>query len=124
MTRAGHLSKELTDLVFANMPVGFSVADEHDVMQFWAGDTFATCHPRFIGRDIRDCHPKRSLATLETLLADLKSGAKDQVDTVESSKDGAERVIYNALRDSDGAYRGVLETVWPLDVAPPATEKE
>ena len=72
------------------------------------------CQPRPIGRDLRACHSKRVQAALEALLADLKSGAKDEVDTVERGDHGSERIIYTALRDADGTYRGVLETVVPL----------
>jgi uncharacterized protein len=124
MTQAGHLTQEQVELLFAHMPVGFAIADEDDVMRFWAGETFATCHQKFIGRDVRDCHPKRAHETLEAVLADLKSGAKDEIDTIEHGKDGSERIIYTALRDADGVYRGVLETVWPLDATPPATEAQ
>ena len=41
----------------------------------------------------------------------------DEVDTIEHGQDGAERIIYTALRDADGIYRGVLETVVPVDEA-------
>jgi DUF438 domain-containing protein len=50
----------------------------------------------------------------------LKSGKKDEVDTIEHGENGAERIIYTALRDADGAYRGVLETVVPIDGPGPA----
>ena len=73
-----------------------------------------------IGRSLFDCHPKRAHAAIESLLADLKSGKKDQVDTIEHGKNGSERIIYTALRDADGTYRGVLETVVPIDDAGPA----
>ena len=31
-----------------------------------------------------------------------------------------ERIVYTALRDADGIYRGVLETVLPIGEAGPA----
>jgi DUF438 domain-containing protein len=99
------------------MPVGFSVADEADVVRFWAGDAFSTCSPKLIGRSLFGCHPKRAHAAIESLLADLKSGNKDHVDTIEHGENGSERIIYTALRDADGTYRGVLETVVSLDEA-------
>jgi hypothetical protein len=46
------------ELKLRHMPIGLSVADETDVVRFWAGAGFETCHPKFIGRDLRDCHPK------------------------------------------------------------------
>ena len=119
MTIAGGLTKEQTELLFAHLPIGlgFSVADEEDVVVFWAGDGFSTCSPKLIGRTLYGCHPKRAHAAIESLLADLKSGSKDEVDTIEHGQNGTERIIYTALRDAAGAYRGVLETVVPVDEA-------
>jgi DUF438 domain-containing protein len=111
---AGRLSEGELALMFRHMPIGLSVADEDDMVRFWAGAGFEVCSPKLIGRDLRACHPKRARAALEALLADLKSGAKDEVDTVERGDHGSERIIYTALRDADGTYRGVLETVVPL----------
>jgi DUF438 domain-containing protein len=120
MVVAGELTKAQVGLLFAHMTVGFSVADEENVVRFWAGDAFSTCSPKLIGRSLSDCHPKRVHAAIESLLADLKSGKKDQVDTIEHGDSGSERIIYTALRDADGTYRGVLETVVSLDEAVPA----
>ena len=116
MDPAGRLSDGQITLMLRHLPVGISVADENDTVVFWAGPGFETCSPKLIGRDLYACHPKRAHAAMERLLEDLKSGAKDEVDTVEHHKDGtAERIIYSALRGEDGVYRGVMETVIPLD---------
>jgi uncharacterized protein len=122
MVIAGELTQEQTGLLFAHLPIGlgFSVADEEDIVVFWAGDGFATCSPKLIGRTLYGCHPKRVHAAIESLLAELKSGEKDEVDTIERGTSGAERIIYTALRDADGTYRGVLETVVPIDEPGPA----
>ncbi len=122
MVVAGELTKEQTELLFAHLPMGlgFSVADEEGVVRFWAGEGFASCSSKLIGRSLFDCHPKRAHAAIESLLAELKSGRKDEVDTIEHGKNGSERIIYTALRDADGTYRGVLETVVPIDDAGPA----
>ena len=47
MVIAGELTLEQTQLLFAHMPVGlgFSVADEEDVVGFWAGDGFSVLQP-------------------------------------------------------------------------------
>ena len=122
MTVVGELTQAQMELLFAHMPVGFSVADGEDVVRFWAGDAFSTCSPKLIGGRLFDCHPKRAHAAIELLLADLKSGRKDEVDTIEHGENGSERIIYTALRDTDGTYRGVLETVVPIDEACPADD--
>lgn len=122
MVVAGKLTQEQTELLLTHVPlgIGFSVADEEDVVCFWAGDGFATCSPKLIGRSLFDCHPNRAHAPIESLLADLKSGKKDLVLTVEHGKDGAERILSTTPRDADGTYRGVLETVMPIEATGPA----
>ncbi len=122
----GGLTNEQMELLFTHMPLGlgFSVADEDDVVVFWAGEGFSGCSPKLIGRTLYGCHPKRAHEKIEALLADLKSGKKDQVDTIEHGKDGDERIIYNALRDADGTYRGVLETVLPIEGAGATGDEE
>jgi len=119
MPLAGTLDQEHMALLFAHMPLGisFSVADEQDLVRFWVGESFSSCSPKLIGRSLFDCHPKRAHAAIESLLTDLKSGTKEQVDTIEHGTDDSERIVYKALRDADGAYRGVLETVVPIDEA-------
>ena len=59
-------------LVAGNLPVDISFADENDILLFWSGETYKTCDARYIGRDIRDCHPEGSLEVLERILADSK----------------------------------------------------
>ena len=68
-----------------------------------------------IGRDVRDCHPKKSLDKVETILREMKEGKRDKarfwIDlSIEPKKEKQKVMIeYYALRDSDGAYLGCLE---------------
>ena len=41
---------------------------------------------------------------------------------VQHGENGSEHIISAALRDVDGTYRGVLETVVPIDDAGPAED--
>lgn len=105
----GTLSPEQTALVLRDLPVDVSFADEHDVLLFWSGPTYKTCDARYIGRDLRDCHPEESLACLEEILREFKAGTKD---TAEGWKQKGERfryTRYTAVRDNSGTYRGILE---------------
>ena len=106
----GSLTPELADLVFTFLPVDISVADEDDVLVYWKGDTYKSCDARFIGRDVRDCHPEDSLACLEEILRAFKAGEKDTaVGWHESKKGRFKRTRYFALRDHDRSYAGILE---------------
>jgi uncharacterized protein len=107
--KRGSLTPDLADLVFSFLPVDLSVADEDDVLVFWKGATYKTCDGRFIGRDVRDCHPEGSMACLEEILRAFKAGEKDVAEGWGEEKGKFKRTRYFALRDHDGAYKGILE---------------
>ncbi|MGD1012310.1 MAG: PAS domain-containing protein [Acidimicrobiales bacterium] len=115
MNQAGELTQQQAELLFAHMPVSFCLADEADVVRFWAGAAFTDCSPELIGLDLYASHPAQAHAGVRSLLSELKSGVKDQVDQVEHGSNGAQRIIHTALRDGAGVYRGVLETVFPIE---------
>jgi uncharacterized protein len=105
----GSLTPELADLVFTFLPVDLSVADENDVLVYWKGDTYKSCDARFIGRDVRDCHPESSMACLEEILRAFKAGEKSVAEGWGEEKGKFKRTRYFALHDHDGAYKGILE---------------
>ena len=76
----GTLTPEQVKLVLRDLPVDISFADENDVLVYWSGATYKTCDARYIGRDVRDCHPEESLACLEEILRAFKSGEKDMAE--------------------------------------------
>jgi DUF438 domain-containing protein len=107
--KRGSLTPELADLVFTFLPVDISVADEDDVLVYWKGATYKTCDARYIGRDVRDCHPESSLECLEEILRAFKAGEKDVAEGWGEEKGRFKRTRYFALRDHEKTYRGILE---------------
>ena len=105
----GTLTPEQVQLVIRNLPLDVSFADENDVLVYWSGSTYKTCDSRYIGRDVRDCHPDQSLALLEDILAQFKSGKKDVAEGWELDGDRFKYTRYTAVRDDAGAYKGILE---------------
>ena len=76
---------------------------------YWKGATYKTCDARYIGRDVRDCHPEYSLDCLEEILRKFKAGTKDVAEGWEQKSGKVKHTRYFAVRDEDGAYRGILE---------------
>jgi DUF438 domain-containing protein len=105
----GSLSLEQAHLVLASLPCDVSLADENDVLLFWSGDTYKTCDARFIGRDVRDCHPPESMETLETILREFKAGTRDVAEGWGEEHGRFKLTRYTAVRDADSAYKGILE---------------
>ncbi len=112
----GALTPEQVDLVMQALPCDVSFADERDVLVYWQGETYESCDPRFIGRDVRDCHPEESLAALETILRAFKDGTKDDAWGWGAGREGFKLTRYFAVRDDDGAYKGILEVNQLLDI--------
>ena len=111
----GALTPEQVDLVMQALPCDVSFADERDVLVYWQGETYKTCDARYIGRDVRDCHPEESLEVLEMILSAFKSGAKDEAWGWGSGRKGFKLTRYFAVRDAAGAYKGILEVNQLLD---------
>ena len=106
----GTLTPDQMKLVLRDLPVDISFADENDVLVYWSGATYKTCDARYIGRDVRDCHPESSLECLEEILRQFKAGTKDAAEGWQ--EDGKQRfryTRYTAVRDDRGAYKGILE---------------
>ena len=105
----GSLSPEQVKLIMRFIPLDISFADENDVLLYWSGETYKTCDGRYVGRDVRDCHPEQSLATLEEILRQFKAGSKDEAEGWEVDGDTWTYTRYCAVRDDSGAYKGILE---------------
>ena len=105
----GSLTPEQSDFVHSFLPCDISFADENDVLLYWSGETYKTCDARFIGRDVRDCHPEESLESLEAILREFKAGARDVAEGWGDEKGHFKLTRYTAVRDANGAYKGILE---------------
>ena len=113
----GSLSKELLDRIIETMPVEISVIDGDDKVIGWnKHESRVFKRPeKVLGRDVRMCHPKRSLAAVEQLLSEMKEGSRDSarfwIDFPVGADKKLEKVLieYYALRDDIGKYVGCVE---------------
>ena len=105
----GTLTPEQTRLVLRDLPIDVSFADENDVLVYWSGATYKTCDARYVGRDMRDCHPEHTLECLEEILRRFKAGARDVAEGWEQDGKRFKYTRYTAVRDDAGAYKGILE---------------
>ncbi len=114
----GELDKKLLDAVLETIPVEFSVVDKNGNVLAWnKHETRIFKRPvGVIGRNVRDCHPKKSLTMVEQILQDMKSGKRDKarfwINMASDDDSGPQNILieYYALRDSDNNYLGCLES--------------
>jgi len=117
MEMIGKLPENVLDAVIETIPIEFSVVDENDKVLAWnKHETRIFKRPEgVIGRDVHNCHPKKSVDKVDTIMREMKSGQRDKarfwIDLPLGPNGEKEKVLieYYALRDSDGKYIGCLE---------------
>ncbi|MCP4128282.1 MAG: DUF438 domain-containing protein, partial [Gammaproteobacteria bacterium] len=62
-----------------------------------------------IGREVRYCHPPKSVDQVQRILEKFKKGTQDVADFRIHFKGRFILIRYFAVRDNDETYRGVLE---------------
>jgi len=107
----GQLTLEQINLIYQHMPVDLSYVDENELVCFYT-DTKHRVFPRsknVIGRDVKNCHPKASVHIVEEIIKKFRSGEQDKVEFWINKPDLFIYIIYYAVRDENGKFRGVLE---------------
>ena len=107
----GQLTLEQINLIYQHMPVDLSYVDENELVCFYT-DTKHRVFPRsknVIGRDVKNCHPKASVHIVEEIIKKFRSGEQDKAEFWINKPDLFIYIIYYAVRDEKGKFRGVLE---------------
>lgn len=111
------MSAEMVKAMIERIPAEITVIDANDEVAGWnKHETRLFRRPmEAMGMNFRQCHPERSLAMVEKLVAEMKSGAREKARfwiDLEVKKGGPPHKIlieFYALRDEKGKYLGCLE---------------
>jgi len=113
----GKPNEEELEAILETIPLEFSVLNKDDKVLTWnKHETRIFKRPKgAIGRDVRKCHPPKSLEKVEKILSEMKQGKKDDAKfwiDLPIGKNGEKNKVliqYLALRDKNGKYLGCLE---------------
>jgi hypothetical protein len=113
----GKLPEDILQAVLETIPLEFSVIDRNDKVLAWnKHSTRIFKRPEaVVGRDVQNCHPKKSLGKVEQILKEMKAGKRDKarfyIDLPLGPNQERQKVLveYYALRDEQGKYLGCLE---------------
>ena len=113
----GKLSDEIISAFFETVPFEFSVIDSNDNVLAWnKHDTRLFKRPLgVLGKNVRNCHPKKSLHLVEQIINEMKAGTRDKarfwIDMKSKDSDSNSKILieYYALRNDNGTYLGCLE---------------
>ena len=107
----GYMTPEQVNLLLNVLPLDITYVDENDRVIFYNRGEERT-FPRsknIIGREVRFCHPPKSVDTVLKILEEFKKGKQNVADFRIHVKGRYILIRYFAVRDADGVYRGVVE---------------
>ncbi len=111
----GKLPDKILDVFLEALPLDISVLDKDDKVLGWnKHESRIFKRPKgVVGKDVRNCHPEKSLHKVEQILEDFKDGKRDKarfwIDMAIKGDMKKILIEYYALRDQNGKYVGCLE---------------
>jgi DUF438 domain-containing protein len=107
----GALSLEVVDLMLRHLPLDLSFVDENDVVRYYSEskERLFPRTPAAIGRTVQNCHPPKSVDTVNRILDSFRAGTKDVAEFWITMGGRFIHIRYFAVRDAAGKYRGCLE---------------
>jgi uncharacterized protein len=107
----GYMTVEQVNLLLRTMPLDLTYVDENDKVIFYnRGEE--RVFPRsagIIGREVKFCHPPKSVGTVLKILEEFRKGTKNEASFWINFKGRLIYIRYFAVRDAQKNYRGVIE---------------
>lgn len=107
----GSLDFEVLEQIFQLLPVDIAFIDKSDRLRFYSDPPHRIFPraPQLIGRLVQNCHPPKSVATVEKILTTFKDGSEDYAEFYLESQGRFIHISYYAVRDAAASYLGTLE---------------
>jgi len=107
----GYLTPEQVNSIFRILPVDITYVNEHDQVVFYnrGEDRVFPRSAGIIGREVKFCHPPKSVDQVIKILEEFKAGRQDLAEFWINFKGQFIHIQYFAVRDADRTYRGVIE---------------
>ncbi len=107
----GYMTPEQVNLLLRFLPLDITYVDENDKVIFYnrGEDRVFPRSKGVIGREVKFCHPPKSVDTVIKIIDEFKAGHKDMADFWFDFKGRIIYIRYFAIRDHNKIYKGVLE---------------
>lgn len=107
----GFLTLDQINLMLKFLPIDLTYVDENDRVIFYnRGEE--RVFPRsagVIGREVKFCHPPKSVSTVLKILEEFKKGTKDDAEFWIDYRGKKIHIRYFAIRNNLNEYKGVIE---------------
>ncbi len=111
--KVGKLSIEQINAIFSHLPVDISFVDADNRVRFYsqAKERIFPRSPGVIGREVKYCHPPKSVDTVIEIVEEFRAGRRDVAEFWLPLGEMFVYIRYFAVRDDAGTYMGVLEVM-------------
>jgi len=107
----GYMTPDQINLLLQFLPVDITYVDENDKVIFYnrGKDRVFPRSKGIIGREVKFCHPPKSVHMVLRIVEEFRAGTKDVAEFWINFKGRMIHIRYFALRDKEKNYRGVIE---------------
>ena len=107
----GTLPLGILDSILTSLPVDFSFVDANDKVLYYSDNPHRVFprSPGVIGRDVRNCHPHKSVETVVKILDSFKNKEKTEASFWLEIQGKFIYIMYKPIYDKEGKYLGTLE---------------
>jgi len=112
----GSLSKEEIDAILDTLPLDITFVGADDAVKYFSkaeGRVFVRTKS-VIGRQVRLCHPQKSVHIVNRIVDSFKKGRKDMAEFWITVNNRLIHIRYFAVRDRTGKYLGTMEITQDL----------
>lgn len=108
---SGSMERETLEEMLNTLPIDMTFVNADDHVQYFSlsPDRIFVRSKSVIGREVRKCHPQKSVDKVEQILKDFRSGKRDKAEFWINLGGKLIYIRYFAVRGSDGKYLGCLE---------------
>jgi uncharacterized protein len=116
MLPTGNVSLEQLAGIFGTLPLDLTFVDADDRVAFFTEgpDRVFARSKAIIGRKVQNCHPPKSVETVDQILSDFKAGRQNVAEFWINFQEKFVHVRYFAVRTGDGRYLGTVELTQDL----------
>ncbi len=108
---SGTFQPRVLERMLNTLPVDITFVNDKDEVQYFSQspERIFVRSKAVIGREVRNCHPKKSVDKVEQILNDFRAGIRDKAEFWINLGGQLIYIRYFAVRDDEGKYLGCLE---------------
>jgi len=108
---SGVIEKDTLEALLNALPIDITFVNAEDRVQYFSlsPERIFVRSKSVIGREVRKCHPQKSVDKVEQILRDFKEGNRDKAEFWINLGDNLIYIRYFPVRNSEGKYLGCLE---------------